>query len=119
VEDSPDTAETERTLLQVWGHVAVTVRDGALAVRAAEYFAPNVVLLDLGLPGMEGFEVARRLRQLPGKQPVIVCISGYATAEDQRKVREAGCGHFLAKPADPDTLQRLLRAIEDRLPPSP
>ena len=117
VEDHRDTADTMDTMLRLWGHVVVTAHDGSIAVRAAEHFGPDLVLLDIGLPGMDGYEVARQVRRLPGRQPVIVCISGHAQAEDRRKAREVGCDHFLAKPAEPHTLQRLLREVEERLSP--
>jgi CheY-like chemotaxis protein len=118
VDDDRDTAHSMRTMLKLWGHVVVTARNGATAVKAAEHFGPDVVLLDICMPGMDGYEVARQIRQLPGKQPVIICISGYARDEDGRKAREAGCDHFFAKPADPEMLQRLLQAVEAGSPPA-
>jgi two-component system CheB/CheR fusion protein len=112
VEDSPDTAETTRVLLELWGHVTLIAHDGPAAVQAADRFRPDVILLDIGLPGLDGYEVARQVRRLIGKQPVIICISGYGRDEDRRRSREAGCDYHFVKPADPDQLERLLRAIE-------
>jgi two-component system CheB/CheR fusion protein len=112
VEDNPDTAETMCFVLKLWGHSPLIARDGPAGIQAAEEFCPDVMLLDIGLPLLDGYEVARRVRQLPGKQPVIICISGYGQDEDRRRSREAGCDHHLLKPADPDVLAQLLRTIE-------
>jgi DNA-binding response OmpR family regulator len=112
VEDSPDTAETTRVLVELWGHVTLIARDGPAAVQAADRLRPDIILLDIGLPRLDGFEVARQVRRLAGKQPVIICITGYGRDEDRRRSREAGCDYYLVKPADPDQLERLLRAIE-------
>jgi CheY-like chemotaxis protein len=72
-----------------------------------------VVLLDLALgPGPDGYEVARHVRRLARSQPVIICVSGYGRDEDRRRACEAGCDHHLLKPADPDALAQLLRAVE-------
>ena len=112
VEDNRDTARTMSVLLEVWGHQPFVEYDGAAAVQAADRFRPDVILLDIGLPRLDGFEVARQVRRLAGKQPFIICISGYGRDEDRRRSREAGCDHHLVKPADLDLLLRMLRAIE-------
>jgi DNA-binding response OmpR family regulator len=111
VDDNRDTAETMAILLKLWGHEAFTARDGWAAVNAVDHFRPDVVLLDIGLPGLDGYEVARQLRQGGGKQPVIICVSGHGRAEDRRQSRAAGCDHHLIKPADPDELQCLLQTV--------
>jgi CheY-like chemotaxis protein len=113
VDDSPDTVESTRVLLEMWGHNPFIARDGAAAVKAAVDFCPDVVLLDLALgPGPDGYEVARHVRRLARSQPVIICVSGYGRDDDRRQSREAGCDHHLLKPADPDALAQLLTAIE-------
>jgi CheY-like chemotaxis protein len=118
VEDDRDTAELMTTLLGLWGHRAFSTCDGAEAVAVSGRWSPDVVLLDLALPGMDGYEVARQIRRHGGKQPVIVCISGYGQ-DDDRRSRAAGCDHHFLKPADPDELRRLLQAVgARRAPPS-
>jgi DNA-binding response OmpR family regulator len=113
VDDDRDTREATRLLLKLWGYEVFTARDGAAAVRAADRFRPDVVLLDLALGrGPDGYEVARRVRRRAGARPVILCVSGYGRDEDRRRSREAGCDHHLVKPADPEELGRLLRAVE-------
>jgi two-component system CheB/CheR fusion protein len=112
VDDSPATVETTRVLLELWGHVTLIARDGPAAIQAADRFRPDVMFLDIGLPRLDGYEVARQVRRLAGKQPVIICITGYGRDEDRRRSREAGCDHHFLKPADPDVLARLLQTIE-------
>jgi CheY-like chemotaxis protein len=118
MDDDRDLRETTRILLEWWGHQVSTAPDGAATVRAVDQFRPDVVLLDLGLPGMDGYEVARHVRRLGGKQPVIICVSGYGQDEDRRKSREAGCEYHLLKPADPGELKRLLHGIQAGSPPA-
>jgi CheY-like chemotaxis protein len=108
VDDNADAARSLSMLLEMNGHEVHTCHDGPSALRAAEAFGPEVVLLDIGLPGMDGFEVARRLReQTVPQQPLLVALSGYGQAEDQRRSREAGFDHHLVKPADPEVLTAL------------
>jgi CheY-like chemotaxis protein len=110
VDDDPDTTESMARMLSLWGHEAFTAHDGATAVKAADQFRPDVVLLDLALQSRpDGYEVARQIRRLARYQPVIICVSGYGRDEDRRRAREAGCDHHLLKPADPDALRRLLQ----------
>jgi DNA-binding response OmpR family regulator len=117
VDDDRDTREATRLLLKLCGHEVVTARDGAAAIKAADSYRPDVVLLDLALGrGPDGYEVARQVRRGAGAQPVILCVSGYGRDEDRRRSRDAGCDHHLVKPADPEELGRLLRAVEAGLP---
>jgi CheY-like chemotaxis protein len=89
-------------LLRLWGHDPRTASDGKSALETAAAFRPQLVLLDLGLPGMDGYEVARRLRHETAEwRPLIVAMSGYAGEGDRRHSHEAGCDLHLAKPADP------------------
>jgi two-component system CheB/CheR fusion protein len=109
VDDNVDSAESLGMLLRVQGHEVCTAHDGPAAVEAARSFGPEVVLLDLGLPGMDGYEVARRLRRQPGLESVLlVALTGYGQDEDRRKTMEAGFDAHLTKPADPAALQLLL-----------
>jgi CheY-like chemotaxis protein len=96
-------------LLRTEWHEVHTAGDGPAALRAAEAFRPEVVLLDIGLPQMDGYEVARRLREQTGvKRALVVALTGYGQEEDRRRTREAGFDAHLVKPADLADLQRLL-----------
>lgn len=109
VEDSVDTAETLAVLIKLWGSEVRVVHDGLAALEAANVYQPEVVLLDLGLPGMDGYQVARRLRseeKLRGT--LLVALSGYGQTEDRRRSREAGFDYHLTKPVEPEALQDLL-----------
>ena len=105
VEDNPDIAETTATMLAIFGHAVCVARDGIQALLRAEEFAPEVVLLDIGLPQMDGYEVARRLRQLPQmQQALLVALTGYGQPADRERGREAGFDEHLLKPVDPAVL---------------
>jgi CheY-like chemotaxis protein len=109
VDDCKDTAHSTAILLEAWGHEALVAYDGPAALALARMHRPDAVVLDIGLPGPTGWEVARELRVSPGLDGVrLIAVSGYATAADRRRSREAGIDAHLAKPADPDELQRLL-----------
>jgi PAS domain S-box-containing protein len=109
VDDNVDAVESLAMLLRVEGHEVRTAHDGPSALSAAETFRPEVVLLDIGLPGMDGYEVARRLRQEPGLEKVLlVAVTGYGQEEDRRLSREAAIDHHLVKPVDPEALLALL-----------
>ena len=111
VDDNRDAAESLGLLLETMGHevrVAHAGEEGLLAMRA---FAPMVVLLDIGMPDMDGYEVARRIRSEEGSgRAVLVAITGWGQDEDRRRAREAGFDHHLTKPVDPAELQKLLAA---------
>jgi len=109
VEDNEDAAEGLAMILRLWGHDVHVAHDGAAALEAVERHTPDVVLSDLGLPGMSGYELAQRLRQRPGfGRAVLIALSGYGRDEDRRRAVEAGFDHHLVKPPDLDTLARLL-----------
>jgi signal transduction histidine kinase len=109
VEDNVDTAETMARLLQLEGHEVQLANDGPAALTAATAFQPHAVVLDLGLPGMDGYEVARRLRDRDAEpRPVLVAVSGYGGDDARRRSRQAGFDHHLVKPADIGTLRTLL-----------
>ena len=96
-------------LLKLLGHDVRVAHDGPEALEAAREHRPEVVLLDIGLPGMDGYEVAARLRQEECCQDaVIIAVSGYGQEEDRRRSREAGFDHHLVKPVDFDALIVLL-----------
>jgi PAS domain S-box-containing protein len=109
VEDSEDAAETLADLLRLWGHEVRVARDGRLGVEVAREFSPEVVLCDLGLPGMNGYQVAEELVRAPETAGAcLVALSGYGSAEDRQRSRDAGFDLHLVKPVDPAELRRLL-----------
>jgi two-component system CheB/CheR fusion protein len=111
VDDCPDTTASLAMLLHLWGYEAQVVHNGRAALEAAGACRPDVVLLDIGLPGMDGYEVARQLRrQHDLGRPVILSLSGYGQEADSRRARAAGCDDHLVKPVDPEALHRLLQA---------
>jgi two-component system CheB/CheR fusion protein len=117
VEDNTDAAEMMTELLGLWGYEARAVGSGEAALQIVETFAPHAVLLDIGLPGMTGYELARRLRSLMGSaQPLLVGISGYGQEADRQLSREAGIDQHLLKPPDPHALRDILAAAGPRPP---
>jgi PAS domain S-box-containing protein len=112
VEDHRDAAETLVELLRLQGYAAQIAADGPSGIAAASELRPDVVLLDLGLPGIDGFEVARRLRAVPELAGLtLIALSGYGRAEDRRRSAEAGIDHHLVKPVDLQALQTLLAEV--------
>ena len=98
---------------EAFGHEVRTAHDGPTALRVAADFRPELVLLDIGLPGMSGYEVARRLRELPGLgDAVLVALTGWGQEGDRRKAEEAGFDHHLVKPVGLQELQPLLAGLK-------
>ncbi len=109
VDDNRDAASSLADLLELTGHETRIAHDGLEAVKMAESFGPDVVLLDIGLPKLNGFEAARMIRQQPwGKQMMLVALTGWGKDEDRRMSSEAGFDAHLVKPADPLALTQLL-----------
>ena len=101
-------------LLKLLGHEVAVAHDGPEAIEVAREHRPDFVLLDIGLPGMDGYEVAARLRQEECcKDAVIIAVSGYGQDEDRRRSKEAGFDHHLIKPLDHDALLSLLSDVGD------
>jgi two-component system CheB/CheR fusion protein len=116
VEDIEAVAEMLAMLLKLWGHDVRAAYDGPTALVAARTYQPDVIFLDIGLPGMNGYEVARELRQQAhGKKPLIAALTGYGQQEDRRLSREAGFDHHMVKPIDPNALEAFLAAAESSL----
>ena len=110
VDDHPDALEPMRILLEFKGHRVRTAITGQEALDAAKEHHPEVIVLDIGLPDMDGYEVARRIRALPwGESVFLVALTGWGQAEDKRQAAEAGFDRHLTKPADPTTLEELIR----------
>jgi PAS domain S-box-containing protein len=108
VDDNEDAAAALADLLTLFGHVVTVAHDGPTAVAMAREHHPDVVLCDIGLPGMTGYDVARVLRQGGNAPERLVALTGYAQPADVARVKEAGFDAHVAKPADPDALQRLI-----------
>jgi CheY-like chemotaxis protein len=109
VDDNEDAAEALAMLLRQAGHEVLTAHEGAAALDATLAFRPEVVLLDIGLPGLDGYEVARRLRGEPGLEGVLlVALTGFGQDEDRRRALEAGFDAHLTKPADVAALTAVL-----------
>jgi signal transduction histidine kinase/ActR/RegA family two-component response regulator len=110
VEDNPDAAAMMRDFLELSGHEVEIAASGIDGIQAARQFHPEVVLCDLGLPGMNGFEVAAELRRDPSTRSAkLIAVTGYGRDEDRRRSREAGFDLHLTKPVDPSRLRALLR----------
>jgi PAS domain S-box-containing protein len=109
VDDNVDAAESTAVILRLAGHETRLAHSGPEALRLAEEIRPQVVLLDIGLPGMNGYEVARRLRQDADLgEAVLIAVTGYGQDEDRRRSEEAGFDYHVTKPVDPEDLQRLM-----------
>jgi signal transduction histidine kinase/ActR/RegA family two-component response regulator len=108
VEDAADARKAMATLLKLWGHRVDAAEDGNDGVRRAIEWRPDVALVDIGLPGIDGYEVARQIRALLGDRIHLIALTGYGQAEDKRKALEAGFDRHLVKPVDPRTLAEVL-----------
>lgn len=112
VDDNVDSAECLALFLRLSGHEVQMAHDGPTAIDAAQMFQPQVVLLDIGLPKLDGYEVARRLREWPEMQKaVFIALTGYGRTEDQRLSRQAGFDHHLVKPVDPEAVEALINSL--------
>lgn len=115
VDDNADAADMLATFLTTAGHRVVTASDGPQALEVLRTFAPEVAVLDIGLPVMDGYELARRLREMLGaRSPLLVAVTGYGQVEDAERSREAGFSYHLVKPVDGDDLLTLLAAVAPR-----
>jgi PAS domain S-box-containing protein len=115
VDDNPDTTATLALILERRGHHVHVAHDGLEAVHAAAAFRPDVVLLDIGLPKLNGYEVAQRIRQQRGANKMaLVAVTGWGQQEDRRRAMEAGFDHHLTKPVDVADLMRLLALVVNR-----
>jgi PAS domain S-box-containing protein len=113
VDDNRDAAESMGTLLKLLGVDAYVVHNGPDALEALSFYQPTVVLLDIGMPGMDGTEVARRIRQRPdGRGITLIALTGWGQEEDRRRTMAAGFDFHLIKPADVNALRALLTSIE-------
>jgi signal transduction histidine kinase/ActR/RegA family two-component response regulator len=108
VEDGPDARNALGRLLELWGHHVELAEDGTRGVERAIASHPEVALIDIGLPGLNGYEVARRVRQVLGDKIRLIALTGYGQPDDHARTREAGFDQHLVKPVNPKLLSRLL-----------
>jgi PAS domain S-box-containing protein len=114
VEDNTDAAESMMMLLEVFGHVVRVAPDGESALEMARSEAPDLMLVDVGLPGIDGYEVARRAREMPElREIVLIALTGFGREEDREHARAAGFDHHLLKPVDPEALRRMVARIAE------
>jgi CheY-like chemotaxis protein len=115
VDDNQDTAMGLSLLMRALGHESRMAYDGLSAVEAAKQYRPNVVLLDISLPGITGYNVAtQRRQQATLKHSVLVAVTAWSPDEDKRLAAEAGFDHYLVKPAEFGKLQQIVAAVEER-----
>ena len=112
VEDNADAREAMRMLLELDGHLVMAAAEGAEALELARSKDPDVALVDIGLPGIDGYEVARRIRAGGERRPLLIALTGYGQPEDRRRAAEAGFDSLLVKPVDPSGLSSLLATLE-------
>lgn len=112
-EDRADCADSLALLLRLYGHDVEIARTGPAALERARSDEPDVVLLDLGLPGMSGYDVARRISdRRPKKTPLLIAVTGFGQDEDRRRSLEAGCDLHMVKPVDPEQLRVVLEMFQ-------
>ncbi len=112
VDDTVDTAAAFSMLLRAYGHEVRTAHDGVAAIEANADFTPDVVILDIGLPGLDGYEVAKRIRQQPeGDKVTLIALTGYGQDSDREKSNKAGFNHHMVKPADCNQLLNILATV--------
>jgi signal transduction histidine kinase len=112
VDDNRDSAVSLALMLQIMGHETRTAYDGLEAVEAAAAFRPDVMLCDIGLPGLNGYETCRRIREQPwGRGMVLIALTGWGQEEDKCRSKEAGFNFHMVKPVDPDALEKLLAGL--------
>ena len=111
IEDNVDARDALRVLLELDGYDVETAGDGPEGLEIARAKTPAVALIDIGLPGMDGYEVARGLRALAGPRSFLVALTGYSDPDDRRRAEEAGFDAHVVKPVDPDELTRLLARL--------
>src|SRR5262249_40603161 len=113
-DDCSDIAYTEAMLVRLWGHEAAVAADGRAALDLARAVQPDVMLLDLGMPGLSGFELAQRIRHEERlRQATLIAVTGYGDPAVQEQSRAAGFDFHLVKPVDPALLERVLRVIHE------
>ena len=112
VEDNADARDALRMLLELDGHTVEAVEEGQQALEVARAKDPDIALVDIGLPGIDGYEIARRVRARDRRRPVLIALTGYGQPEDRRRATDAGFDDMLVKPVDPTALTNLIATLE-------
>ncbi|HJT78138.1 MAG TPA: PAS domain S-box protein, partial [Gemmataceae bacterium] len=113
VDDNQDAADSLAMLLRLQGHEVRVAYSGMAALEMTKAYSPDVLFLDIGMPGMDGYEVARRLRQTPGLENVVLAaLTGWGQHEDRRRTAEAGFNHHLVKPPEPEAVETVLASLK-------
>jgi CheY-like chemotaxis protein len=111
-DDDHDSAESLAMLFQLMGHDVRSAQSGLAAIDVAAEFRPELIVLDIGMPGVDGYEVCRRIRQHAwGQAIVIAALTGWTRDEDRDRSAQAGFNHFLVKPVDPKALEDLIAGM--------
>ena len=119
VDDNRDSAQTLAMMLKIMGNDVRTAHDGLEAIEQAQDYQPDVLLLDLGMPKLNGYDVCRRIReQAWGAKLQIIALTGWGQAEDRQRTKDAGFDHHLVKPVDVTRLRELLDEAAQRAQPS-
>lgn len=112
VDDNHDSALSLAMILSIMGHETRTAHDGEMAVATAESFLPDVVLLDIGLPKLNGYEVAQRIREQPwGVSMFLIAVTGWGQEEDRQRSSEVGLNMHMVKPVEASALEKLLAEL--------
>jgi CheY-like chemotaxis protein len=112
VDDNHDSALSLAMMLSIMGHDTRTAHDGESAVQTAETFLPDVVLLDIGLPKLNGYEVAQRIREKPwGESMYLIAVTGWGQDEDRQRSSEVGLNLHMVKPVEPSALEKVLASL--------
>jgi PAS domain S-box-containing protein len=115
VDDNRDSADTMTALLRAWGHEVRTLYDGQSVISIVAEYQPDVVLLDIGIPKISGYDLARQLRQSESSRHIVlVAFTGYGQDDDRRRVREAGFDHHLLKPLEAESLEKIIDSVPAR-----
>ncbi len=115
VDDNRDAATSLAMMLKLMGNEAAKAHDGIEAIEIAEQFRPDLIMLDIGMPRLNGFDTAKRIRALPwGQQVTIVALTGWGQEEDRKRSKEAGIDDHLVKPVEPSALEKMLKSWHRR-----
>jgi CheY-like chemotaxis protein len=116
VDDNPEAADSCTTLLELSGHHARTAYTGRRALELAETFHPHALIMDIGLPDFDGYQLAKAIRAAPwGHSMALIAVTGWAQEEDRRRAFAAGCDHCLTKPIAAETVESLLQSLQPAL----
>jgi CheY-like chemotaxis protein len=120
VDDNEDSAESLSVLLRLNGHLVESAHDGRHALEAAERFRPDVILLDLGMPGMNGYEVCHKIRMQPwGGDILLIAQTGWGQDQDRQRTKDVGFDGHLTKPIDHDQLEKILTDLSVKVDEKP